>query len=407
MKTKVLVAVCVLTLMNVTLAYSQLVRPVYSEAEIIPGAEYIITYQNEKKAFCTINSRPYTQENVYLFMPGSKTWTSVDEDFLSATTLFRIEKDDDGHLLLYNLSDKKYVGQVTNIPGATTLFWQGEQANADCYLTFHGNSKADFDLQIGTYYLRHSTTNSDYKLRSKEKEANWAPIQLYQVRKSEIADLTLSEQQNMSTEWTAANIHFDRTFYDDFLNTLMVPFDISQPTEVFGDSVKIYRLKSIGQQAITFQLLNKEESIEHDQPYLLSGQFKEKPYLIQNTTFSYAGHDCAYTSRGLTFHGVYHTGVDVGKSEAFILSRDTFYCCKTIDSMPVWPFKWYITQDDNSGAKFFSLSLDAPQVNAIETVHNEEKNEKIYDLQGRFRGNDWQSLPKGIYIRDHKKLVKR
>lgn len=406
MKTKMLFAVCALTLMNAAPANAQLARPVYSESEIIPGATYIITYQDTKKAFCTLNPRPYTKEHVYLFMPGSQTWTAIDEAFLAATTRFRIEKDGEGHWLLYNLNDQQYVGQVTNVPGATTLFWQSPQADENCHLTFHGDSQADFDIQIGTYYLRHSTTSSDYKLRSKEKEAGWAPVQLYQVRNAETTNLDLHEQQDMATGWMAANISLDRTFYNDFFNTLMVPFDISQPTEVFGDSVKIYGLKSIEQQKIIFRLLNKEEMIVHDQPYLLSGQFKEKPYLIQSTTFGYAGHDCAYANSGLTFHGVYHTGVDVGRSEAFILSRDTFYCCKTIDSMPVWLFKWYIIQDVQGGAKFFSLSLDDPQTNDIETIGSTEKKEKIYDLQGSFHGTDWQALPKGLYIRGHKKLVK-
>lgn len=69
-----------------------------------------------------------------------------------------------------------------------------------------------------------------------------------------------------------------------------------------------------------------------------------------------------------------------------------------------------ITKNDNGTISFdFMGGSSSNVVNGIDDIRVKapEERQGIYDLNGRYRGTDTQSLPKGIYVRNGKKYVQR
>ena len=206
------------------------------------------------------------------------------------------------------------------------------------------------------------------------------------------------------------NISLNVTFVNDQYNTLMLPCAISGSYKaVFGTDVTVYSVTSIGTDGITFSPVTDGNGLSANTPYLLKGTFFTPPYIINNTTISTTGANdgiMSVVNGSNTFNGVYATGKDLGKSEAYILYMGKFYSCSSYSSMPIKLFRWYY-KGATQQAKQLIISNTPTGINVPESIAKEPSDSRIFRLDGTYAGTSFDVLPKGFYINNGKKIVKQ
>ena len=75
--------------------------------------------------------------------------------------------------------------------------------------------------------------------------------------------------------------------------------------------------------------------------------------------------------------------------------------------MEINQYKWYITTKSTSIAAKKLLIDDSDTSTGINQMASENGSKDIYNMQGMKVQTDWNSLTKGIYIVNKKKVVKK
>lgn len=382
-----------------------------SEDQLVDGGLYFITYVyklSSKSYYHTLNYNIQyeTIDSLYFFSSNSlsdKTYPSISSTLINNTTIFKIVKNN-GHWMMINTGNQKYVGCVTETYAgkqeAYNLFLHSKYPNQNFYITFVDNN---LQFDEGRYFT-HYKGSANYRIIS-SKATNEQAILLYRLNDNSYGKYINASGDLPSTTYTG-NITFDRTYYDGYYNTLVLPFNVSNYKEVFGKSTTVYKLASTTDNSISFNKISDEETIEANRPYLINGTFFKSPYIIMNAQINYDGVNTITTTAGnITFNGVYKA-TDISNTNAFILHKDAFYICANANNVNVSPYKWYITTTGGTQAKL--LIIDGEDAaTGIKQVTEKMENKDIYNLQGVKIQTDWNSLPKGIYIVNNKKKVRK
>lgn len=374
-----------------------------SENQLVDGGLYFITYKTSNY-YHTLNYKLFDEsvDSVYQFTSNpyaDKTYTSISS-VINNTTIFKIIKKDE-HWFMINTGNNRYVGEQTEIISSPylSLSLHSKYPNENFYITFDGSN-----LKIGSKYFIHGSTSANYQMKStiSTKET----VLLYKIDDNNYGK-KIDAKTNLSSISYTGNITFDRDFFDGNYNTLVLPFKVTNYKEVFGNGITVYKLVSSTENSISFSKISDDDTIQADKPYLIKGTFFKSPYVIANTAINYDGYSKISTTIGdVTFNGVYNT-TDVGGTNAFILYKDVFYSCSKTSKMEINPYKWYITTKSTSIAAKKLLIDDSDTSTGINQMASENGSKDIYNMQGMKVQTDWNSLTKGIYIVNKKKVVKK
>lgn len=342
--------------------------------------------------------------------------------------VFKLGEDEDGHVLI----TKGIVRYTFNVlPGKT-------------YYIFSNTAKlglAGFTFEKGKHAEYH-------KVKPDAKHDEWrATGKIVDV--SSIANVELKDGENYSAPTNAKNaeVKLDRTFYRNYWNAICLPYSINrrQIEDVFGDGTMVVLMKNIDTSK------KKVMFIEHVNQDIIAGY----PYLIFPTkkgdndktnhtpiegittraTFGEAdsplfsvgtdGNTYPFTepmqSDALVFKGTF-TNSTLNEGSYVVTNKGVLSRIPK-DGMKIKPYRSYIYFNrETAGAK--AISLQNMNVNGFE---NEEDNTTgienllfesgilthsadVYSIDGqlvRSKALNFNGLPKGVYIVNGKKYVKK
>jgi surface protein len=200
-----------------------------------------------------------------------------------------------------------------------------------------------------------------------------------------------------------------RTLNKDKWNTLCVPFDISDPTTVFGTGVKVKTLSGYTNDGTTVTIsFTDAATIEAGKPYIVmlpSGADDMVNPQFSGVTISNAALQ-GITAGDATFKGNY-APVALAKDDKtrlFLSSNKLYYPTAAVT---VKPFRAYfeLTSDVPTASGAPNLVIDFGETTGVGELRTENRRieNSFYDLQGRrLNGKPTQ---KGIYIHHGKKEV--
>lgn len=342
--------------------------------------------------------------------------------------VFKLGNDEDGHVLI----TKGIVRYTFNVlPGKT-------------YYIFSNTAKlglAGFTFEKGIHAKYH-------KVRPDAKHDEWRATGEI-VDASKVKDVVLEDGKDYSapTDAKNANVKLNRTFYKNYWNAICLPYSINrrQIEEVFGDGTMVVLMKNI-------DTSNKKVMfIEHANQDIIAGY----PYLIFPTdktdndktnhdpitgittraTFGEAdsplfsvgtdGNTYPFTepmqSDALVFKGTF-TNATLNEGSYVVTNKGVLSRIPK-DGMKIRPYRSYIYFNRvTAGAK--AISLQNMNVNGFE---NDEDNTTgienllfesgilthsadVYSIDGqlvRSKALNFNGLPKGVYIVNGKKYVKK
>ena len=340
--------------------------------------------------------------------------------------VFKLGKDEDGHVLI----TKGIVRYTFNVlPGKT-------------YYIFSNTAKlglAGFTFEKGIHAKYHKV-----KPDAKHYECR-ATGEFVDV--SSIANVELKDGENYIAHTDKnANVTLKRTFYKNYWNAICLPYSINrrQIEKVFGDGTMVVLMKNIetSNKKVMF-IEHANQDIIAGYPYLIFPTTKDDkgktnhdpiPGITTRATFGEAdsplfsvGTDektypgAAMQSDALVFKGTFiNTTLNEG---SYVVTNKGVLSRIPKDGMKIKPYRSYIYFNrQTAGAK--AISLQDMNVNGFE---NDEDNTTgienllfesgilthsadVYSIDGqlvRSKALNFNGLPKGVYIVNGKKYVKK
>ena len=341
--------------------------------------------------------------------------------------VFKLGNDEDGHVLI----TKGIVRYTFNVlPGKT-------------YYIFSNTAKlglAGFTFEKGIHAKYH-------KVKPDAKHDEWrATGEIVDV--SKVKDVVLEDGKDYSapTDAENANVTLNRTFYKNRWNAICLPYSINrrQIEKVFGDGTMVVLMKEIdtSNKKVMF-IEHANQDIIAGYPYLIfptdkADNNKENhdpiPGITTRATFGEAnsplfsvGTDgntypgAAMQSDALVFKGTFtKTMLNEG---SYVVTNNGVLSRIPKDETEIKPYRSYIYFNRvNASAK--AISLQSMNVNGFE---NDEDNTTgienllfesgilthsadVYSIDGqlvRSKALNFNGLPKGVYIVNGKKYVKK
>lgn len=342
--------------------------------------------------------------------------------------VFKLGNDEDGHVLI----TKGIVRYTFNVlPGKT-------------YYIFSNTAKlglAGFTFEKGKHAEYH-------KVKPDAKHDEWrATGKIVDV--SSIANVELKDGENYSAPTNAKNaeVKLDRTFYKNYWNAICLPYSINrrQIEDVFGDGTMVVLMKNIdtSKKKVMF-IEHVNQDIIAGYPYLIfptkkgdKGKTNHDPIpgITTRATFGEANSPLfsvgtdgktylvaePMQSDALVFKGTF-TNSTLNEGSYVVTNKGVLSRIPK-DGMPIKPYRSYIYFNrETAGAK--AISLQNMNVNGFE---NEEDNTTgienllfesgilthsadVYSIDGqlvRSKALNFNGLPKGVYIVNGKKYVKK
>lgn len=342
--------------------------------------------------------------------------------------VFKLGNDEDGHVLI----TKGIVRYTFNVlPGKT-------------YYIFSNTAKlglAGFTFEPGKHAEYH-------KVKPDAKHDEWrATGKIVDV--SSIANVELKDGENYSAPTNAKNaeVKLDRTFYKNYWNAICLPYSINrrQIEKVFGDGTMVVLMNEINTSTKKVMFIeHANQDIIAGYPYLIFPTTKDDkgktnhdpiPGITTRATFGEAnsplfsvgtdGNTYPFTepmqSDALVFKGTFtKTMLNEG---SYVVTNKGVLSRIPKDETEIKPYRSYIYFNrQTAGAK--AISLQSMNVNGFE---NDEDNTTgienllfesgilthsadVYSIDGqlvRSKALNFNGLPKGVYIVNGKKYVKK
>lgn len=214
--------------------------------------------------------------------------------------------------------------------------------------------------------------------------------------------------ENYAGSVNNATVRLTRTLSSEHWNTLCVPFDIApeQVESVLGEGTKITEFS--GNTDGNTMLFTDANGIEAGKPYLIkAGRTTQNP-VFTGVNISDVEPQSIASPNGYRFTGTYSPITLATDGSDLFVSRDgnlkqpggTEAGANTIKGL-----RAYITIPAGTAAKSVSLNIDGTATGISHATPDDRAGGSIYRLDGRRAGSGTTALPKGIYIRDGKKLI--
>lgn len=340
--------------------------------------------------------------------------------------VFKLGNDEDGHVLI----TKGIVRYTFNVlPGKT-------------YYIFSNTAK----LGLAGFTFKEGIHAEYHKVKPDAKHDEWrATGVLYTIPSAVDVTLNDGEDYPLHTEKNA-NVKLNRTFYKNYWNAICLPYSINrrQIEKVFGDGTMVVLMKNIDTSTKKVMFIeHANQDIIAGYPYLIfptdkADTNKDDHSVIESITtratfgeadsplFSVGTDGNTYPgaemqSDALVFKGTFiNTTLNEG---SYVVTNKGVLSRIPKDGMKIKPYRSYIYFNrQTAGAK--AISLQDMNVNGFE---NDEDNTTgienllfesgilthsadVYSIDGqlvRSKALNFNGLPKGVYIVNGKKYVKK
>lgn len=342
--------------------------------------------------------------------------------------VFKLGNDEDGHVLI----TKGIVRYTFNVlPGKT-------------YYIFSNTAK----LGLAGFTFKEGIHAQYHQVRPDAKHDEWRATGIF-VNVSKDPDITLEDDGTDYSARTEKNVDvtLNRTFYKNYWNAICLPYSINrrQIEEVFGDGTMVVLMNNINTSTKKVMFIeHANQDIIAGYPYLIfpttkddKGKTNHDPIIGITTraTFGEAdsplfsvgtdGKTYSFTepmqSNALVFKGTFiNTTLNEG---SYVVTNNGVLSRIPKDGMNIKPYRSYIYFNRvNANAK--AISLQNMNVNGFE---NDEDNTTgienllfesgilthsadVYSIDGqlvRSKALNFNGLPKGVYIVNGKKYVKK
>lgn len=233
---------------------------------------------------------------------------------------------------------------------------------------------------------------------------------------------------SLTKEVAGVNTTLTKTFNNTGWNAFFVPFDFTLTQEMLNDfdfATLYATVLSNGVPVVSFEKANANDKITAYFPCLIKakatgGQSFEVGSVNYKPSTGGVSKDCSSLKETYTFYPVMENTYIAAKNGYYLNSEKNSFVYNKNATGYIPPFTYYMTiqnRDDNS----YILPTDgktnvvelrvigADEVTGITDVEGAAAMEagKVYNLQGVVVGDSVENLPKGIYIRNGRKVVVR
>lgn len=207
----------------------------------------------------------------------------------------------------------------------------------------------------------------------------------------------------------------NRSFTANTWNTVCLPFSLSrdQLAELFGEGYDLREFtKFEGNPSAPVIHFTSAETLEAGKPYIV---FATKDVAV-DTKIVYADMQidksaASEAHEGVTFHGVYdptafNEGADDVNMNVLIVSLKKMSLQNPKGTGKLKPFRCYFEVPDNFNAGAAKIMLDDEATTiSLSDLDPTPERERYYNLSGQYVGSSASSLPKGIYVKNGKKVI--
>ena len=209
-------------------------------------------------------------------------------------------------------------------------------------------------------------------------------------------------------------------------NSFFVPFDFTLTDEMLNDFefATLYAIaleNGNGSPAISYKKMKAGDKIEAFFPCLIKAKATgEQTLNVGEVDYksNVTSKDCSSTTELYTFHPVMENTYIAAKHGYYLNSKQNSFVYNTHPEAYIQPLRYYMTIQDRgdmsyiepanggaSKAKICVIGEDEPT--GITDLVNDAANasDKVYNLQGVEVGNTTEGLPKGVYIKNGRKII--
>lgn len=312
-----------------------------STDQLEEDVDYIITHK-ETVGYSNLVMELDSRSDVFYDFKGEKRYAEMDNIYKNSQH-FRVKKSG-GAYYLYILERDTYVSCVTNKMTTNSGFYALYALTEAPTDPLKIEKKSDrVELYVGNKFIMYHKTLKRYRLRS-SISSDFEPVLLYKVQeKTGEPELEIGPESDLTNTNFKGTIKLNRRFYSTYLNTIVLPFTIENPWEVFGEGAIIYEPMDGTDSEITFKKLKKGDKMVGYSPYLIGGTLSGEPYTITGVTLNYKtiGTRLKTTVGQQVIHSVFQKA-DMGKTGNYVLFKDKFRSCASVQALQIEPYKWYI-----------------------------------------------------------------
>lgn len=293
-----------------------------------------------------------------------------------------------------NIAD--YVCNLVTISGTTTKKQEGE------YLNTYIDDVQMFD-KFGIGYTA-PVENANVEVTGIVIPYN-DKMEIYPISASDIAYTINEEKENAAVDADNANVALTRTLNSEYWNTFCVPFTMTaeQVAATFGEGTKITEFDG----TVDGTIMNFKESatIEAGVPYLIKPAQTTTNPRISGVTLTAAEAKAVNSANDYAFCGTYSPKALATDGTDLFVTTEGKLNMPTAEGNTIKGMRAYITVPAGSDVKTIMLNIAGTLVGIDEIVTENADNGKIYNLNGQYVGNNADSLNKGLYIKNGKKVI--
>lgn len=223
-----------------------------------------------------------------------------------------------------------------------------------------------------------------------------------------------------------ANVKMTKNFSTTKWASFYVPFDISITADLLEkfEFANIFDTELVnGATTIEFKILQENETLKANLPCLIRAKnIGENVLELTGTNIKKVDAtvwECSTLEQVFTFNGVYENTTLLDKYGYYLNPAKQQFTAVSNASAYVPPTVFYLTIRNKKDGSYDYPSADQPASNSIRfyvngeevtsiqglTIVDEDKEQKVFNLQGLFMGNDLNALPAGLYIVNGKKVM--
>lgn len=241
-------------------------------------------------------------------------------------------------------------------------------------------------------------------------------------------DLDHINKVSLTKEVAGVNTTLTKTFNNTGWNAFFVPFDFTLTPEMLNnfDFAKLYAtVLSNGVPVVSFEKANANDKITAYFPCLIKAkatgvQSLEVGSVNYKPSTEGVSKDCSSLKEIYTFYPVMENTYIAAKNGYYLNSEQNSFVYNKNATAYIPPFRYYMTIQNRDDYSYILPTdgkasvvefrvIGADEVTAITDVEGAAAIEagKVYNLQGVVVGDSVENLPKGIYIRNGRKVVVR
>lgn len=225
---------------------------------------------------------------------------------------------------------------------------------------------------------------------------------------------------------TGVNTTLQKNFTNTGWNAFFVPFDFTLTAEMLKDFefATLYAAtleNGNGSPIIAYLTAKAGDKIEAFLPCLIKAKATGKQQLVVGEVdykSNVTSKDCSSITELYTFHPVMENTYIAAKHGYYLNSKQNSFVYNTHPEAYIQPLRYYMTIQDRgdmsyiepanggaSKAKICVIGEDEPTgiTDLVDDAANASG--KVYNLQGVVVGNTTEGLPKGVYIKNGRKII--